>query len=272
MMAALRFWAREGLNNAGSEMDIATQDGSIAPLSADEVDELSERINCGQIRPVVVLEVNGGVIQRAIAEAPVHLVVLDEDTEGGTSENIGVINGEKVYVTEIGLGHPEPEVARELDSIVKDVNAWKDASKVDMSHPLYQALLVLGYSQLDRNHPQAYRDSQGDGYTTYQRGPVRLVVTCQTPDSQDCYLEALLVDSSCQRQGHGTRAMLDLQAIADGAELTIHVKPVAWGELTQVHLFGLFSRFGFKPQEQWRVMVRVPSRIFDGTNTIHPSR
>lgn len=44
-LAALRFWQREGLTGAGGEHDVATDGGTIEPLSAHEIDELCEAIN-----------------------------------------------------------------------------------------------------------------------------------------------------------------------------------------------------------------------------------
>ena len=142
-----------------------------------------------------------------------------------------------------------------------------------MGHPMYEGLLALGYTRLGRDHPQAYRDSQGQGHLTYQRGPVRLAISVQhslcamgngavlfcSAESEDCWLKALLVDPDAQRQGHGTCAMRELETLADAHGLTVYVEPVALGALTHVHLIGLYSRFGFKPQDQlWRVMVRQP--------------
>jgi len=45
-LAALRYWVREGSLSAGHERDIETDCDRLRPLSADEVDDLCERINC----------------------------------------------------------------------------------------------------------------------------------------------------------------------------------------------------------------------------------
>lgn len=47
ILAALRYWQREGLMSAGHEQDIATDGGRLEPLSVDEIDALSERVNFG---------------------------------------------------------------------------------------------------------------------------------------------------------------------------------------------------------------------------------
>lgn len=46
VLAALRYWQREGLISSGHEIDIATDGGTIEPMSKDDIDELCERINC----------------------------------------------------------------------------------------------------------------------------------------------------------------------------------------------------------------------------------
>ena len=45
ILAALRYWQREGVRSEGHEQDIATDGGRYAPLTADEIDALCERIN-----------------------------------------------------------------------------------------------------------------------------------------------------------------------------------------------------------------------------------
>jgi hypothetical protein len=45
MLAALRYWQREGLMSAGAEQDIAVDGGRFCALSAEEIDDLSEIFN-----------------------------------------------------------------------------------------------------------------------------------------------------------------------------------------------------------------------------------
>lgn len=45
VLAALRYWQREGLQSAGHEQDIACDGGTLTPLTAVEIDALAERIN-----------------------------------------------------------------------------------------------------------------------------------------------------------------------------------------------------------------------------------
>jgi hypothetical protein len=47
ILAALRYWRREGPLSGGHERDIASDFDRRQPLSAEEIDALCERINCG---------------------------------------------------------------------------------------------------------------------------------------------------------------------------------------------------------------------------------
>jgi hypothetical protein len=46
ILAALRYWQRKGLESPAPEDDIATNAGTLIGLSAEEIDELCEWINC----------------------------------------------------------------------------------------------------------------------------------------------------------------------------------------------------------------------------------
>src|SRR5882762_5623527 len=46
ILAALRYWQREGLMSEGEEQDVATDGGRFESLSVDEIDALCERVNC----------------------------------------------------------------------------------------------------------------------------------------------------------------------------------------------------------------------------------
>ncbi len=45
ILAALRYWQREGLMSSGHEQDIATDGNSMNALDAEEIDALCEQIN-----------------------------------------------------------------------------------------------------------------------------------------------------------------------------------------------------------------------------------
>lgn len=47
VLAALRYWQREGLMSAGHEQDIACDGGRIEPLNDSQIEALCERLNCG---------------------------------------------------------------------------------------------------------------------------------------------------------------------------------------------------------------------------------
>jgi hypothetical protein len=45
VLAALRYWQREGLTSSGHEIDIASNGDTLEPMTTDEIDELCERLN-----------------------------------------------------------------------------------------------------------------------------------------------------------------------------------------------------------------------------------
>ena len=45
ILAALRYWQREGSHSAGCEHDIATNEGDFDALNDDEIDDLCDLIN-----------------------------------------------------------------------------------------------------------------------------------------------------------------------------------------------------------------------------------
>lgn len=45
ILAALRYWQREGLTSSGHEQDIATDGNTLTPLTVTEIDALCEEIN-----------------------------------------------------------------------------------------------------------------------------------------------------------------------------------------------------------------------------------
>src|ERR1017187_10488241 len=51
ILAALRYWQREGITSCGHEGSIACNGGDIAPLTVTEIDDLCERINFADGKP-----------------------------------------------------------------------------------------------------------------------------------------------------------------------------------------------------------------------------
>ena len=50
VLAALRYWQREGIMSSGMEQDIATNNGTLLALTGSRIDDLCERINAGPER------------------------------------------------------------------------------------------------------------------------------------------------------------------------------------------------------------------------------
>lgn len=50
VLAALRYWQREGIHSGGHEQDIATDGDGLIPLTGSEIDELCERLNVEETR------------------------------------------------------------------------------------------------------------------------------------------------------------------------------------------------------------------------------
>jgi hypothetical protein len=74
--------------------------------------------------PVVVLCMEGGVIHEVIGNAPLRVVVLDADTEGGDEENIVTLENEEVYLIEHQVSFAsETLVPERVQAIVAEVDA-----------------------------------------------------------------------------------------------------------------------------------------------------
>lgn len=48
VIAALRYWQRKGWISSGHEHQLASNGGSIEPLTKAEIDDLCEYLNCGE--------------------------------------------------------------------------------------------------------------------------------------------------------------------------------------------------------------------------------
>lgn len=68
-----------------------------------EIDRASKSIAREEV-PIVVVEISGGAISVARSSAPMRVVILDADTEGGDERNIFAVNGIDFYVTDLSLG------------------------------------------------------------------------------------------------------------------------------------------------------------------------
>lgn len=71
VLAALRYWQRwQDTLDHTAEHDIASDGGTLAPLTAQEIDTLCEAINCAPRKAVTVV-MDGGVIQNVLSADPV---------------------------------------------------------------------------------------------------------------------------------------------------------------------------------------------------------
>lgn len=103
IIAALRYYQQQGMgdpfNRSEDIHELATNGDLVQSLDEGDIDVLVEELNTGSITPVAVLELEGGLLGCVRSTHPLHLVVLDCDTEGCDSDVIKEINGEEVYVT-----------------------------------------------------------------------------------------------------------------------------------------------------------------------------
>jgi hypothetical protein len=89
ILAALRYWQREGLMSSGHEQDIATDGNSIDALDAEDIDALCEQINVPAATPIIVVGCEGGLVQGASSNIEgLSMIVLDYDTEGCDDDEI----------------------------------------------------------------------------------------------------------------------------------------------------------------------------------------
>lgn len=105
ILAALRFWQREGWS-AETELCIASDGNAFAPLCDAEIDTLCDAINSDVTQPTAVIETNGGVINCIRSNAPMQILVLDEDIESAGEDQLRTIGDETYYVRHTVLAEP----------------------------------------------------------------------------------------------------------------------------------------------------------------------
>src|ERR1039457_3492447 len=89
ILAALRYWQREGLMSSGHEQDIATEGNSMNALDAEDIDALCEQINVAPDPAIIVVGCEGGLVQGASSNIEgLSMIVLDYDTEGAGDDEI----------------------------------------------------------------------------------------------------------------------------------------------------------------------------------------
>jgi hypothetical protein len=96
ILAALRYWSREGRFSAGHEQDIATDMGKYESLSEVQMDELCDKLNSGEPPVVTIgLNVQGGMVQNVITDAQgvaIDCIKVDWDTEGADMDELVPVN------------------------------------------------------------------------------------------------------------------------------------------------------------------------------------
>lgn len=89
ILAALRYWQREGLMSSGHEQDIATEGNSMNALDAEDIDALCKQINIAPEPAIIVIGCEGGLVQGASSNIEaLSMIVLDYDTEGADDDEI----------------------------------------------------------------------------------------------------------------------------------------------------------------------------------------
>lgn len=80
--------------------EILNNGGECEPLDSNEIDALCEAVNGDSAElPVVIVKSNcAPVVTEVIANQPVKLVFVDEDTEGCEADTVGTVEGETAWV------------------------------------------------------------------------------------------------------------------------------------------------------------------------------
>jgi hypothetical protein len=90
ILAALRYWQSNGIvASRHDHYTIATDDGTLQPLTRPEIDALCEQINVPAATPIIVVGCEGGLVQGASSNIEgLSMIVLDYDTEGAGDDEI----------------------------------------------------------------------------------------------------------------------------------------------------------------------------------------
>lgn len=118
LVAALRYWQREGLISSGIEVEIAIDNGKFDMLNSTEIDQLIASLSKPLQPPVVVVTLNNGLIKKCFTDAAVQVVLLDEDTEGADGDGVADTDEGECYVHLFAA----PELnAQRVNSVVSDL-------------------------------------------------------------------------------------------------------------------------------------------------------
>lgn len=136
VLAALRYWQREGWVTNGREHDIATDGGKFDPLSADDISKLCERLNTSPAPTKLTLRSPSGRLIVGTSEkvpgmAPFkNVYAVPEDGSPFTIEydeptklywegaETVTRDGERLYIDEDGKEWMESELVKEAALLV----------------------------------------------------------------------------------------------------------------------------------------------------------
>lgn len=96
-------------------------------------------MNSIQRLPTVVIFMNGGLIEVTHSNCEARVVILDSDTEGGSTESIVQFNGTEFYLTNGSASEPSPEY---VDEVLSELGQNCDAA--DMLIALTAAIRADG--------------------------------------------------------------------------------------------------------------------------------
>lgn len=91
IIAALRYWQREGRFSSGAEHDIATDCGKHAEMSDVQIDELCDKLNGESPTITIGLNIEGGNVQNVITDAQgieIDCIRVDYDTDGAREDEL----------------------------------------------------------------------------------------------------------------------------------------------------------------------------------------
>jgi len=90
ILAALRYWQSNGIvASRHDHYTIATDDGTLQPLTRPEIDAMCEQINVPAATPIIVVGCEGGLVTGASSNVEgLTMIVLDYDIEGGHGDNL----------------------------------------------------------------------------------------------------------------------------------------------------------------------------------------
>jgi hypothetical protein len=100
-------WINDNCRSASDLSGVLSALGGVVGASANET--------VGPVMPIIVVEMDGGLVQRIRSSAPVEVIKVDSDIEGADDEDIEVFMGEEAYVTYQVLNAPVEEGGNGLD-------------------------------------------------------------------------------------------------------------------------------------------------------------